>query len=80
MRGGGGGEGGGQNRQQEREIWLVGFSKCHHGGATISRLLKITGLSCRIYSLLKGSFAKKTCNFKETTNYSHPIVAFAKVH
>jgi len=30
--------------------------------ATISRLLKIIGLFCRISSLLQGSFAKATCN------------------
>jgi len=29
--------------------------------------LKITGLFCRISSLLWGSFAKETCNFKEPT-------------
>ena len=44
--------------------------------ATISRLLKIIGLFCRISSLLQGSFAKETCNFKEPTNRSHPIVCF----
>jgi len=41
--------------------------------ATISRLLKITGLFCRISSLLQGSFAKETYNFKEHTSRSHPI-------
>ena len=45
---------------------------CRYGVATISRLLKITGLFCRIQSLLQGSFAKETCNFKEPTNRSHP--------
>jgi len=45
-----------------------------YGVATISRLLKIVGLFCRISSLLQVSFAKETCNFKEPTNYSHPIV------
>jgi len=39
----------------------------------ISRLLKITGLFCRISSLLQGSFAKETYHFKEPTNRSHPI-------
>ena len=42
--------------------------------ATISRLLQITGLFCRIYSLLQGSFAKETYDFKEFTNCSQPIV------
>jgi len=41
--------------------------------ATISRLLKIIGLFCRISALLQGSFAKETYNFKEPTNRSHPI-------
>ena len=41
--------------------------------ATMSRLLEITGLFCRISSLLWGSFAKETYNFKEPTNRSHPI-------
>jgi len=50
----------------------------------LSSLLKITGLFCRISSLLKesfaketynlrSSFAKETCNFKEPANRSHPI-------
>ena len=46
----------------------------HYGVATIIRLLKMTGLFCRILSLLQGSFAKETYNFKEHTNRSHPIV------
>jgi len=44
-----------------------------HGVPAISRLLKITGLFCRISSLLWVSFAKKTFSFKEPTNRSHPI-------
>ena len=44
-----------------------------YGVATISRLLKIVGLFSKILSLLKGSFAKETSNFKEFTNRSHPI-------
>jgi len=31
------------------------------------------GLFCRISSLLLGSFAKETYNFKEPANRSHPI-------
>jgi len=42
-----------------------------YGVATISRLLKITGLFCRISSLLWSSFAKETYNLKEPTNRSH---------
>ena len=45
--------------------------------ATISRLLKITGLFCRIPSLLYVSFAKETYDFKEPTNRSHPITRVA---
>jgi len=45
-----------------------------YGVATISRLLKIIGLFCRISSLLQGSFAKATYNFKEPTYRSHPIL------
>ena len=44
-----------------------------YGVATISKLLKIIGLFCRISSLAKGSFAKETYNFKEPTDCSHPI-------
>jgi len=43
------------------------------GVATISRLLKIIGLFCRISSLSYGSFAKETYNFKEPTHRSLPI-------
>ena len=45
----------------------------YYGVATISRLLKITGLFCRISSLLQGSFAKETYRFKESTSRSHPL-------
>ena len=41
--------------------------------ASISKLLKITCLCCRISSLLPGSSAKETYTFKEPTNRSHPI-------
>jgi len=47
----------------------------NYGAATISRLLKIIGLFCRISSLLYGSFAKETCHFKEPTNRSQPTAA-----
>ena len=46
-----------------------------YGVATISRLLKIIGLFCRISSLWYVSFAKETYNFKELTNRSHPTVS-----
>ena len=44
-----------------------------YGVATISRLIKIIGLFCRISSLLEGSFAKETYYLKEPTNRSHLI-------
>ena len=44
-----------------------------YGVATMSRLLKIIGLFCRIWPLLYGSFAKETYNLKELTNRSHPM-------
>jgi len=45
----------------------------HYGVATVSRLLKMIGLFCRISSLLQGSFAKETYHFKEPIYRSHPI-------
>ena len=49
---------------------------CTKDCAAISRLLKIIDPFCRILSLLQGSFAKETYNFKESTNRSHPISMF----
>ena len=49
------------------------YERHMYGVATISRLLKIIGLFCRIGYLLWGSFTKETYNFKEPTNRSHPI-------
>jgi len=46
-----------------------------YGVATMSRLLKMIGLFCRILSLLWVYFAKETHHFKEPTNRSHPISA-----
>ena len=57
-------------------LWL---SVSTHGVATISRLLKIIRLFCRISSLLQnivsfiGLFCKRDVNFTEPTNRSHPI-------
>ena len=42
-----------------------------HGVATISRLLQIIGLSCRISFLLQGSFGKENYDFKEPTVHSN---------
>jgi len=52
-------------------------SNSQYGVATVSRLLKMMDLFCRISSLLYGSFAKETYNFKEPTNRSHLIVSSA---
>jgi len=45
-----------------------------YGVAMTSRLLRITGLFGRIWSLLQGSFAKETYDFKEPTNRRHSIL------
>ena len=45
-----------------------------YGMAATSRLLQIMGFFCRLSSLLQGSFAKETYDFKEPINRSHPIV------
>jgi len=42
--------------------WIQNMS---YGVAATSRLLKTTGLFCRISSLLQGAFAKETYNLKE---------------
>jgi len=52
----------------------LGLFTHNYGVATISRLLKIIGVFCNRSSLLQGSFAKETYNFKEPTNRSHPII------
>jgi len=54
-------------------INCLNLSHTRYGVDSISRLLKIIGLFSRILSLLSGSFAKETCNFKEPTERSHPI-------
>jgi len=41
--------------------------------ATISRLLKITGLFCKRAPKKRLYSAKETSNFKEPTNRSHPL-------
>jgi len=56
-----------------RSVCLLCQTVLQYGVATISRLLKIIGLFCRISSLLQGSFAKERYNFKEPTNRIHPI-------
>jgi len=45
-----------------------------YGVATISRLLKITGLFCKRALLKRLNSAKETYNFEEPTNRSHSIV------
>jgi len=44
--------------------------------ATISRLLKITGLFCKRALLKRRYSSKETYNFKEPTDGSHPIFVF----
>jgi len=44
-----------------------------HSQETVSRIDKITGLFCRIASLLQVSFAKETYNLIDPTNCSHLI-------
>ena len=51
-----------------------------YGVPTISKLLEIKGLFCRISSLVQGSFAKETYIFKEPTNRSHPILIRMTFH
>jgi len=55
------------------KAYYVSLPPCRYGVGTISRLLKMTGLFCRILSLLQGSFAKETYNLKEPTTGGHPI-------
>jgi len=64
-------------------IYMLYMHTCMHfihryGVATMSRLLKITGLFCRISYVLQGSFVKETYDFKEPTNRSHPILSRGK--
>jgi len=47
-------------------------------GVDAVHVAKMIGLFCRIWSLLLGSFAKETYNFKEPTNRSHPILSNVK--
>ena len=61
-------------------VYLTGSKYVVYGVAMISRLLKIIGLFCRISSLLQGSFAKETYNFKEPTTCCHPIVLTVTRH
>jgi len=56
-----------------RQVYTWHESFACYGVATISRLLKVTGLFCRISSLLEGSFTKETYDFKEPTDRSHTI-------
>jgi len=49
------------------------FLTSDEGVATISSFLKFIGLFCRISSLLEGSLAKETYNFKEPTHGDRPI-------
>ena len=55
------------------DIFALSIWSKSYGVATISRLLKIIRLFCRISSLLQGSCEKETYNFEEPTHRSHPI-------
>jgi len=48
---------------------------CQAYVAYVLNVISFIGLFCRMSSLLWGSFAKETGNFKEPTNRSHPICA-----
>jgi len=48
-----------------------------YGVATMSRMLKNTGLFAEYRSLFDISFAKETYIFKHPTNRSHPISSAA---
>jgi len=51
-----------------------------YGVARVSRIDQITGLFCRISSLLLDSFAKETYNFIDPTDGSHPILTLAYIY
>ena len=44
------------------------------GVASFSRINKITGLFCRIWSFFRGSIRKSICNFIDPTHRCHPII------
>jgi len=74
-----GGEGGGGKAatafySEATEDEAAASGAAGNGVASFSSLSKIIGLLCRIWSLLYGSFAKGTYNFKEPTNRSHPAM------
>ena len=50
----------------QRVPWVLGWENnpSYWGVATLSRLLKIIGLFCRIHFLLQGSFAKEIYNLR----------------
>ena len=52
---------------------------CDYGVASVSRLLKIIGLLCRIKSVLQGSFAKETYDLKESLRIVATPYTFATV-
>jgi len=58
---------------------LINIRWLHYGVATISRLLKITGLFCKRALYKKRYSAEETYNFKEPTNRSHPIIHYTHI-
>ena len=60
-----------QPRQHNITVRTLGMQ---YGVATISRLLRITGLFCKRVLSKRLYSAKETTNFKEPTNHCHPIL------
>ena len=60
-----------------RTLHAISQELCVYGVATISRLLKIIGLFCRILSLLYGSFAKRPVILRSLRIEATPLL---KIH
>jgi len=61
------------------DVYHVYHVNDSYGVATISRLLKIVDLFCRISSLLQVSFAKETYNLKEPTKRMMSMMSIASM-
>jgi len=55
-------------------IWQLFVDRLTYGVATTSRLLEMIGLFCKRALQKRPIFSKETCNFKEPTNRSRPIM------
>jgi len=60
-----------KKKVKSRAVFDLNF-RFSDGVATIGRLLQITGLCCRIWSLLWGSFAKETYNLRSLLMVATP--------